>query len=212
MAKARVDDVRRAVMAEIRPRLEFHGLRKRAGWTFTIALSEECLGFCGLNETWDGYHQELSVLPILGVRHQTVERVCAELAGRDFHPYVGITIRTSFSELLSPRRFRDWKFVAGEDHAPGAAELAALVGDVGLPWMREHATLEAVLSEMRRGNVGGFNDDRRLPVALAVAGHHAEALEEMEQRVRAYDGDSQPYAEELRAFAVAFRSKFGGGD
>lgn len=78
--------------------------------------------------------------------------------------------------------------------------------------MHKHATLEAVLSEMRRGNVGGFNDDQEFPVALAVAGHHAEALEEMEKRVRAYDGETHPYAEELRAFAVAFRSKFGGGD
>lgn len=124
---ARVDDVRRAVMAEIKPRLELHGLRKRAGWIFTIELSEECLGFCGLNNTWDGHHQELSVLPILGVRHQTVERICAELAGRDFHPYAGVTIRGPLEKLLSPR-FKNWKFVAGEDHAPGAAELAAVVG------------------------------------------------------------------------------------
>jgi hypothetical protein len=164
-------------------------------------------GFCGLNETWDGYHQELDVLPILGVRHQDVARVCAELAGRDFHPYAGVTIRGPLEKLLSPR-FENWKFVAGEDHAPGAAELAAVVGDVGLPWMHEHATLEAVLSEMRRGNVGGFNDYQLLPVALALSGHRAEALEEMDKRVRAYDGESHPYAEELRAFAAAFRSRF----
>jgi hypothetical protein len=209
--KVRPDDVRRAVMAELRPRLEAHGFRKRAGWIFTIELDEEFLGWCGLNETWDGDRQQLSVLPFLCVRHQTVERTIAELAGRDFHPYYGVTIKTSFSELLSPRRFRDWKFDAGDDHAGAATDLAAKVGDFGLPWMREHATIEAVLEQIRQGNYGPFDDNEVLPVALAVAGRHAEALAEMDERVQRYDGESHLYAEELRAFAAAFRARFVGG-
>jgi hypothetical protein len=204
----RVSEVRPAVLAELRPGIEALGFGKRADWVFTTELGEDVLGWLGLNETWDGYHQELSVMAFVGVRHQEVERVCAELLGESFHPYHPVTLKEDLGTLLAPRKLILWRFQAGEECAPEAESLATAVEDVGLPWMRGLDSLERMIDRLQTHGSLVYRDEFVLPLALALAGRAPEALAELERQLVPYRGQTYPLARDVHAFADSFRRRF----
>src|SRR5690242_10447195 len=89
-----------------------YGFRKRAGQVLTAELAPDVLGWIGLNRaTKHRAPGEVEINPVVGVRHQAVERLVAELLGIKFHAYVPPTVCTPLGYLLPEARFRSWLFV-----------------------------------------------------------------------------------------------------
>ena len=105
------------LVAELAPRLALLGFRKRAGELFTCVLADDVLGWPGFKRGHRAGVVEIN--PVLGVRHQIVERQVAEAVGEKFHQYIPPTISTPLGYLMV-RHYKAW-LLASIDDAQGVA-------------------------------------------------------------------------------------------
>lgn len=180
------------------------GFRKRAGGIFTTDLDDEVFGWLGLNRA--SRHRpagEVEVNPVVGVRHQGVERLVAEYCGQKFHPYVPATVVTPLSHLMPDGRYRTWVFGASNDDDASGREMVAAIEKYGLPFMRATVTLP----ELSRRIEDGFGIDSQLdyrrPVALLLAGDRAGARRALEAALTRLGDRGDPAAQDLRRFVDA---------
>ena len=76
------------VVKLVTPLLAELNFRKRAGQIFTAEITDDVLGWLGLNRaTRHCPAGEVEINPVVGVRHQGVERIVAECRGEKFHAY-----------------------------------------------------------------------------------------------------------------------------
>lgn len=183
------------------------GFRKRAGAIFTIELDDPVIGWLGLNAATE--HQpagQASVNPVVGVRHQTVERIVAVLLGERFHPYVGPTVSTPIGYVMPERRFATWEFGDGDSQGQADRLLTALE-DYGLPFMRDRTGLDSIRDAIEQGNAEF--PEYRLPVVLALLGRHDEAARTIDERLEQLGDADNPFAREFRAYAKRFAEHAG---
>lgn len=122
------------------------GFRKRIWGVFTRELSDEVLGWVGLNysskHTLPG-HVEMH--PVIGVRHQDKERLVAELQEEKFHSYVPPTASNPLDYLISQRgRYRSWPFQRAVEDEVATADMVGAVERYGLPYMDALVSREAL--------------------------------------------------------------------
>jgi hypothetical protein len=194
-----------AAVGALREPLEQAGFRKRAGEVFTIELVDGVLGWLGLNHA--SRHRrpgEAEVNPVVGVRHQAVERLVAELRGEKFHEYQPPTVSTPIGYVMPAHRYMAWVF--GAEHGPvPTTELMAAVTHYGLPFMRSLVGLPAVLEAINQG-LCHYPEYRR-PAVLAVMGRHGDATAAVERAVDELGDRSDAAAQQLRRFAEEFRRR-----
>ena len=80
-----------------------HGMRKRISGYFTRELEGDVRGSVALNEA---KKYGFTINPIIGVRHELLERLLAQMAGREFNPYAPSTIATPIGYLMDPPEYR----------------------------------------------------------------------------------------------------------
>lgn len=192
------------VAAAVRGPLGELGFAKRAGQVFTVNLSAEVLGWLGLNSASKRLAGAVEVHPVVGARHQVVERFVAELRGERFHPYQPPTVSTPLGYLMPQGSNRAWLFEEGSDPVAVGADLATAVSEFGLPFMRETDELEAFLAWIDQGF--GFFLEYRRPVTLALLGRDDEASADLRGSVAALRDRDDAAAAELRGFAEAFEA------
>lgn len=194
-------------MPEIARLLAQHGFRKRTDDIFTVDATEDVLGWVGLNRaTKDRPAGEVGINPVIGVRHQAVERVVAELRGEAFHPYIPPTISTPLSYLVPVHRSRQWIL-----HEAGPVntipDLVAAVATYGLPFMRRMTKL-AALCEGLEGRLGFSHQlNYRRPVAWMLSGDSPRASRAVEESFANLGDRRDPAAQEFRIFAEALRRR-----
>lgn len=186
----------------LREPLELLGFRKRAGQIYIVDLREDVSGVLGLNK--GSKHRspgQVEVNPVVGVRHQRVERIVADLLGQKYHDYQPATVSSPIGYLMPERRYAAW--VIGTGSSPGASEeLASAVADFALPWMHSLSALPE-LREALEGQMG-HQPEYRLPVVLALLGEHAEAGDAVQRTLAQLGTRADPAAELFRKFAESF--------
>jgi len=190
----------------LREPLERAGFRKRAGEIFTIVLADDILGWLGLN--YASHHREpgqIAVAPVIGVRHQAVERLVAELRQERFHEYVPPTISTRIGYVMPNHREMTWEF-GGQYGTEAEADLIAAVVDHGIPFMRSLISLPRILEAINDGFC--LYPDYRLPAVLAVMGRLIDARAAVALTLDKLGARNDPAAQQLRDFAIAFETKF----
>lgn len=198
-----------APLANLTLRLESVGFRKRAGMVFTKDVGEDVIGWLGLNKA--SRHLgvgQVEVNPVVGIRHQGVERVVAELREEKFHAYQPPTVSTPLDYLMPGSRYRSW-LLGARDAETIADELVASVVALGLPFIESGAALSVVCRLLDQGL--GFDHQLvyRRPVAWALAGDVAYSLKLVGTAEAELGDRSDAAAAELRSFVAAFRSRFG---
>ncbi len=197
-------------LAEATLRGPMAGLGFRAvasGHRFVIPLAPGILGTVGLNNATKGYGPGVtSLYPIIGVRVDTVERTVAEFQGTRLHRYYPATISRPLGAIAGLRFVEDTNWVFGPGNTDGPA--TALVGTLvrhGLPFMREHITLPAVLDAMDRRWC--MSPEYRKPVVLALLGRLPEAYAVLDQITAEVGARGDLAAQQWRRFAAAFRQR-----
>jgi hypothetical protein len=202
MAAAVSKTGQQAAVELLREPLAGLGFRKRAGAIFTVELDDPVIGWLGLNAATE--HQpagRASVNPVVGVRHQTVERIVAALLDEQFHPYVGPTVSTPIGYVMPEQSFTTWQF-GDKDSQSQADELLTAVENYGLPFMRDHVELESIRDAIEQGNAE-FGE-YRLPVVLSLLGRDDEAVRMIDDRLQELGDADNPFAHEFRAYAERF--------
>jgi hypothetical protein len=179
------------------------GFRKRTGPIFTAELSPGILGWLGLNTATKHRHKgEVEVNPVVGVRHQGIEQLVAELEQKPFHPYIPPTISTPIGYAMPQQRYVSW-VIDGTESESTVKDLVAAVSNYGLAFMREHTTLAMLLAAIKKRY--GHRLEYRLPVVLWLLERRDSALAALDEHEHDLGGQSNPAAEDFRRFAANFR-------
>lgn len=187
-------------------RLEAVGFKKRAGQVFTMEVGDGVLGWLGLNRaTRHRPPGEVEINPVVGVRHQAVEQLVAELRGEKFHAYQPPTVSTPLGYLMPGERYRAWVLTAGTEHE--AADLVEAVEKYAVPFMTATSDLASLCQ--RLDDRMGFDHQLvyRRPAARLLAGDPDGAkslLDDAEAELGARDDAA---AVELRRYVDAFRRR-----
>lgn len=184
------------------------GFQKRAGLVFTRDVTVDVLGWLGLNRA--SRHSragEFEVNPVVGIRHQGVERMVAQLRGEKFHAYQPPTVSNPLGYLMPKARYRAW-MVSADDPGASVERLIGAVEAYALPFMESGSTLTGLCKLMDAGL--GFEHQLvfRHPVACALAGARDRAAVLVDATEAELGDRDDAAAVELRSFLAAFRSRF----
>jgi hypothetical protein len=184
------------------------GFKKRAGLVFTLPLDgDDVLGWVGLNKASRHSQGEVLLSPIVGVRHQGIERVVAQLRGEKFHAYLPPTVSSPLRYVMPVDEPREW-VVKGEISDEAVADhLAAAVECYGFEFMRSCAGSADLIAALRADHGHAHQNAYRLPVALLSTGAVADARRVVESEVEALGDRFDPAAAELREFASRLRQR-----
>lgn len=193
----------RLVEESLRSPLEHVGLHQRTRGIFTIELAPGVLGWLGLNHA-TRYQEagQVDVNPVVGVRHQAVERLIAELRGEKYHEYLPPTVSTPIGYVMPERRYVTWEFDGQHGMAAGWSALITAVTDYGVPFMRSLILLEATLEAINEGL--SQRPEYHVPTILEEIGRHDDALAALARVVDELGERQDAAARHLRDFAAAF--------
>jgi hypothetical protein len=182
--------------------------RRQVAGVFTIDLGTGVLGWLGLNRATKRHSGAVEINPVIGVRHQEVERLVAELRGDRFHQFVPPTVSRPLGQLMPDGGYAAWLFESGSTAA--AVELVRSVDQYGLPAMRSMNDLRELRRKIEEG--WGFQHQLvyRLPVVIWLQGDAVSAIETLDASVGALGDRRDAAAEELRSFARVFRAYVSG--
>lgn len=194
-------------LAAIRGELESIGFRKRAGQVFTMDLGDEVLGWLGLNRASRRHPPGVTELnPVVGIRHQGIERMIAELRNEAFHKYLPPTVSSSLGYLTPEHRYRSWVVDAATGQEV-ATDLVVAVERFAVPFMTAAVALPEICRLLEEGL--GFEHQLvyRRPVAWRLVGDEARASALVDRALADLGDHADPAAAEFRRFAAAFRGR-----
>jgi hypothetical protein len=189
----------------MKPSLAELGFKKRAGGVFTVELPGEVLGWLGLNRASKHLPPgELEINPVVGVRHQRVERVVAELRSERFHAYVPPTFSSPIGYLMPQARYRAWVLPASGG-GDSTTEMSAAIAAYGLPFMRSAADLGELCRLLESGHGHEHQMLYRRPVAWLLAGDREKASRIIDEELTKVGDRGDAAALDFRRFARALR-------
>jgi hypothetical protein len=180
--------------------------QKRKADIFTVAVSEEVVGWLGLNKSlYRGGVLRLN--PVVGVRHQRLESRVAELLGQKSHQYVPATISNNVGYLMSEQKYAAWSFQEGANCDAPVTEMVAAIGEFGRRFMEKNATLATLYNTLLNSKRGTPPDqlDYRIAMAADLLGKHAEAETFVDAKLREIGIRNDEAAEWFRKFASKLR-------
>jgi hypothetical protein len=194
-------------LAALRAHLTEQGWRNSAGDFYTREIRTQVLGWLWLGqERGKGL---VDVAPVVGVGHQEVERVVAELEETEYHAHHPQTISAPIGYLMPEGVYRVWRFDGGGNDSLAADDVPIAVQRYGMPFIESHATLAGIIDWMTEHPHGG--SESRLPVALLLSGRAAEAVEVVDKALARFASHDYPYAMQYtyRAFRARFNAMVG---
>lgn len=187
----------------LRPRLEDLGFRKRAGWIFTRDLdsTDSVIGVLGLNiASHLSPAGEVLVNPIVGVRHQEVERLYAEGHGRKYdqyrpptysEPLFSLAVNVGVNDLVLDQSGRDGNVIE--------TLVDALRGD-GLPFQERYANPETLIGRLAPNYLNDQRWRAIYPLLLWTIGRREEAAGATARAQEKLGGRTDLAADNDRAF------------
>lgn len=140
-------DLIAAFSTAARDRMTGAGWRKRTGDIYTHDLGDGFHAWVGLNRA--SKHHPLKINPVVGLRYGPLERLLADIAGAASP--TSATIARPVGYLTPGNSFLQLQVTEPGDAGRAADELHELVQTYGLPFARQHASTEALLTALRAG-------------------------------------------------------------
>lgn len=191
--------VLRDLLNDARISINSLGFNTRSPKIFTKVIGDNVLGWIGLN-TATTVKGTIEVNPVIGVRHQSVETLVAELCNSEIHPYIPPTVSGHLGYLMPERRFVPWLFGSGQSTT--VLDLSDAIERWGMPFMLSNSTLDNLRLTLERWPYGVKEyADYRLPVCLFLAGELEEARKYIRVRLESLKGRSDLAAQRYSQFA-----------
>jgi hypothetical protein len=163
-------------------------------------IDPDFLGWVGLNR---GVHTGfVRINPFVGIHCISVMKLCAEIEGGAYKKGAIATFAVHLGKLRP--KVDVFEFHGEGDIAPESRRLAETVVDGGLPFMRAHASYEAILPvlEERVPTLGGYPE--RVAATLYRMGQVARARDFVIERRAEYEHQSAQVKESFDRFAIPF--------
>lgn len=158
------------------------GFKRHASSIFTTPLSLDVWGWVALSRATHLGGGVMEITPWVGLLCPQVERLSSTLRRLPYHRYFPATAQMNIGALLPPppeipRLFQPREihvtFHPDSDVEAPAERVCAPIREVGAPWMREHASLEAVYALAVANNIAFRNS--RLPILAWLMGNLDQA-------------------------------------
>lgn len=149
----------------------------RAGVVYTRPLRPGVAGWLGLNRALRDPDNFAAINPVIGVRHERVMQLVAELAGRS-NRHDTPTFARPLGYLMPDARYTEWTAETEADIPRIASEIARALSVYGVPRMVEWSELETLLTAIRTFGPVLEDEAERVPVMLALLGRPGEAARE----------------------------------
>lgn len=180
------------------------GFKKRQREILTCDLNEESIGWIGLNH---GIGEGIvSINPVIGIRHQPLEKLVAEISGDKFHPYLPPTISTPLGSFLPKNQYPLWEFAEGCDNYKTEKDMIRKIKKCAIPFMRSHATFETMVPLLIEDRLAPSELQvmKRIPAAYYLAGQKKMANKVLKSELKEFAGENHPAAQEYRQYVKAF--------
>lgn len=185
------------------------GFSKRRNEIFTFELNEETIGWVGLNRAIHRGDRLLEVNPVVGVRHQPLERRIATLRKEKFHAYIPPTVSVHLGYLMPDRTYVPWLFSMEKDKVSLATKMVESLNEYGRPFMEANQSLEAICRTMETSGFGVPHQlTYRLPVAYFLLGNSRRAEEYLKPEERKLLGRTDLAAQQYLMFSKRLREHF----
>jgi len=179
--------------------------QKRRREIFTLPLNAEAIGWLGLNIATQGRGPGvLEINPVVGVRHQELERLVSELSGIKAHEYIPPSIGTNVGYLMPEKKYKPWLFQERDEYEALVAGMVSTVEKFGRPFMERNAELSILYETMRELGVAD-NLNYRLPVACVLLGRKVEAEVFLDAKLTEMGGRTDQAANDFVKFATSLR-------
>jgi len=187
--------------------------RRRYG--YIIEVTPEVLGWVGLNRDVRRGDNKLLINPVLGIRHQAVEREVARRRGEKFHPHFPPTIsaplsqlaRGPFSEFTKRGTHYLFEEVREKKLERQVKKMVDTIATYAFRFFKAHSSLQALAAALRLGDYGFPHQlVYRVPVALTLLGQDSDALDAVRASVAELGDREDLAAQKFRAFADTFIS------
>ena len=184
------------------------GMRKRSGNIFTFELNMEAIGWVGLNTGVRSYGGQLAVNPVVGVRHQIIEKTLADIEGKKFHSYIPPTISTHIGYLMPQKSYTPWLFTENTDHTTTVQEMVIAIIKFSKPFMEANATLDAICEAMSSSRYGILDYNiYHIPVAYFLLGEASLTEKFLHDQLKEIGDRDDVSAQDYKKFAVSFLKK-----
>lgn len=199
-------DLIAAFSTAVRDRMTGAGWRKRTCDIYTHDLGDGFHAWVGLNHA--SKHHPLKINPVVGLRYDPLERLLADITGTT-SPRTA-TIARPVGYLTAGNSFLELRVAEPGDAERAAEELHELVATYGLPFARQHASTDALLTTLQAGgNVPNPERTRMLIPALhCLLGEANETRSGLAQGLAHYgQNTSTPVVAEYHRFANALATR-----
>ena len=196
------------VMRLLANRLVASGYRKSKLGIFIKTGGPGLLMWLGLNRAKRSGLVEIN--PVVGIRHQGVEGLVAELNGEKADQVVPATAAMNVGYLSQADRYREFLFGGGRPDDEVASELTNTVLSAGTRFLHENEDLTGLINTLSTSK--RLNPEQtayRLPVALFLAGSADEAVEALYARLGQIAGRMDPAGTRYVTFAARLRDRIG---
>ena len=196
----------KAVLSALTTRLSAVGFTSRKQGILTKSLSEDVLGWIGLNRATEQGGVEIN--PVVGVRHQALEMLVAELSGDKYDEVLPPTIAMNVGYTSSEGRYIAYLFGAADEILRTADRCVEHIERDGMSFMTANSSLPALIQTLRTSTRSMPEQTAyRLPVALDLQGDYAGSKSAVEAKVSAVGSRTDPAALQYAAFAKNLLAK-----
>jgi len=188
------------ILANIGSELIHLELHKTKG-TYICDLGGGVSGWLGLNVEANRRDGRVGVNPVVGVRHEQIERTVASLS-EEKESHLTPTISTSLGYLMPQSSFLEWLFEpAPFDYPSECKKLVKAIEIYGIPFMRSNDTLEGILSKLEELRFTSKDAAAyRIPVAYLLSGKPELAASYSKKQLVGVEQRSDVAAQQYKTF------------
>jgi hypothetical protein len=181
------------------------GFEKQKPGLLTIRITEDVLGWLGLNKAVRGQAGGLEINPVVGVRSQPVEKLVADLSGTPFDKFVPATLAGNIGYMMPANKYRPYNFSTSTPLETVVKELVDDLRRYGLPFIRNHTEMVALVKGLHTSRFAiRFMADYRIPAGLFLLGQLDEAEAYLKAKLADLGDRRDPAALRYKVFAATF--------
>lgn len=200
----------RALLTETRAQLEAAGFTYRGRSWYERPLGSETTAIVTLaSNTYRG-DSAIYINPSLGIRHERLEELLAELSGHQLGKYPAATISTSLGYVSPDGKHALYSFTPGDELSAKVKGLVRTISKDGLAWMLKYETLDSLLEGLVTFKYSPRDQARlRIPLVHYLVGDYDSARLSLQEEGDQLAANHDVYSDQYRRLAQGLSTRLG---
>ncbi len=190
--------------------LSLLNFENRKSGILTIKMTDDAIGWIGLNKATRSQRGFLEINPVVGVRNQKIERLVADLVGEKFDEIIPPTLSGNIGYMMPAKKYRPYMFSEDGPVETLAEELVNDVREYGIPFIGAHTNMAALVDGMGRFRFAAqFMVAYRIPAGFFLLGRQESASDFLKAQQAKIGNRRDPASLRFKAFAANLAERIG---